>query len=130
MQRTMGTVRFMMVLALAGCGMCGGDTSDLSADEKQRVASEVVRTFYAELADGDCATIGKLLANEHSEGDCVEMVEELGHREVELVDIAEAYVDGRDPDAVVVRVQIEDRGEVNEMLMRVIREDGDWKLKM
>ncbi len=58
------------------------------------------------------------------------MVEELGHREVELVDIAEAYVDGRDPDAVVVRVQIEDRGEVNEMLMRVIREDGDWKLKM
>jgi len=114
------------LLAVGGCDC----SEDQSAEEKTQHAEQAVRAFYEGLEQESCDIISPLLVQDHTEADCQELVEELGHRDVELVEIVSAKVDGRDPNAVIIKVRIRDRGDVNEMLMRAEREDDDWKLRM
>lgn len=126
---TMRVLWVSLGLGLLAVGGCSCD-EEQSAEDKERHAREAVRTFYQGLEQESCEVISPLLVQDHTEADCQELVEELSHRGVELVEVESATVDGRDPDAVIVKVRIRDRGQVNEMLMRSEREGDAWKLRM
>jgi hypothetical protein len=103
-----------------------------SEARKTEAAQASVRAFFSALPAGDCAVLGPMLATGGSARPCEETVRELLTHSLELVEILEAKVDGRDSEVVLVRAKVARGGAVREapFLLRVERQDGVWKLRL
>jgi hypothetical protein len=99
---------------------------------KKEAAQASVRAFFAALPARDCAVLGPLLAKGGSAKPCEDTVRELHEHGMQLVDIVDAAVDGRNPDAVLVRAKLARDGAVREepYVLRVEHQDGGWKLRL
>ncbi|NOK20313.1 hypothetical protein HMI50_25155 [Corallococcus carmarthensis] len=111
-------------LAALGC------TSTTSS--KAEAGEAVVRRFFQALPSGDCAVLGPLLVTGQGVPSCEETVKDLREHGMGLVDVLEAKVDGRDPDAVLVRARVSQGGtERSEpFLFRVERQGDGWRLRL
>ncbi len=98
---------------------------------KTEAARATVQRFFEALPTGDCAVLGPLLTGKGGE-DCRATVEEMNEHSLSLVEVLEARVDGRDPNAVVVRARVARDGQVREqaMLLRVEQHPEGWKLRL
>ncbi|RKG96868.1 hypothetical protein D7X32_34540 [Corallococcus carmarthensis] len=111
-------------LAALGC------TSTTSS--KAEAGEAVVRRFFQALPSGDCAVLGPLLVTGQGVPSCEETVKDLREHGMGLVDVLDAKVDGRDPDAVLVRARVSQGGtERSEpFLFRVERQGDGWRLRL
>ncbi|HEY8205875.1 MAG TPA: hypothetical protein VIG99_00240 [Myxococcaceae bacterium] len=113
------------LLLVAPAGGCGKRL--LSDGEKRAQAGEGVKRFFAALPEKDCAVLGPMLA----QGDCPATVDSLQRHEYRLVEVLGAEVDGRDPEAVIVRVRLlEENGRRREVSLRMEHHPGGWKLRL
>jgi hypothetical protein len=115
-----------LLLALATFACTSAET------RKKEAAQASVRAFFTALPGRDCAVLGPMLATGGSARPCEDTVRELHEHGMELVDIVDAAVDGRDPDAVLVRAKVARDGAVREepFVLRVERQAGEWKLRL
>ncbi len=99
---------------------------------KTESAETSVRRFFAALPSEDCAVLGPLLATGGSAKPCPETVRELNSHGYSLVEIVDSKVDGRDPNAVMVRARMARGGVPREepLVLRVEQQDGGWKLRL
>ncbi len=112
--------------ALLACAALGCTPS------KTESAETAVRRFFAALPSEDCAVLGPLLATGGSAKPCPETVRELQEHGVTLVEIVGSQVDGRAPEAVMVRARMARGGVPREepLVLRVERQAGGWKLRL
>jgi len=108
-----------LLLALASAG--GGCAKRPATDEAQ----ETVKRFFAALPGKDCDVLQGMLVD-----DCATVVDGLQQHGLRLLEVLGAEVDGRDPEAVMVRVRLERDGQRREVSLRVERRPGGWKLKI
>lgn len=103
-----------------------------SEARKKEAAQESVRAFFTALPAGDCKTLGPMLATGGSAKPCEDTVRELLEHGMQLVDIEDAKVDGRDPEAVLVRTKLARDGAVRDapVVLRVEHQNGGWKLRL
>jgi len=114
-------------LLVAGGG-CGKRLSP--EDEKRAQARETVKRFFDALPGKDCNVLGPMLVQTQEEADCQSVVRSLDRHGYRLVEVLGAEVDGRDPEAVIVRVRIEESGRQREAPLRVERHRKGWKLRL
>ena len=109
------------LLAALGC------TS--AASTKTEAAEATVRRFFAALPSGDCAVLGPLLVTGGSARPCEETVDELQRARLLPGGGARREVDGRDPDAVMVRARVarEGRSARSRCCCRVERQADGWR---
>ncbi|XXF77769.1 hypothetical protein P2318_32675 [Myxococcaceae bacterium GXIMD 01537] len=109
-----------LAFALLGC-----------TPSKTESAETVVRGFFTALPSEDCAVLGPMLATGGGAKPCPETVRDINAHGYSLVDIVESRVDGRDPDAVLVRARLAQGGVTREapLVLRVERQAGGWKLR-
>ena len=102
-----------------------------SASSKTRAAEESVRRFFEALPSEDCAVLEPLLATGGSARSCEETVRELREHGFSLVGILGSTVDGRDPEAVIVRARVARDGQERKepWLLRVERQAGAWRVR-
>jgi hypothetical protein len=115
---------WLLALALLACAS--------SEERKKEAAQATVRSFFAALPASDCAVLGPLLATGGSARPCADTVRELHEHGMQLVDIVDATVDGRNPNAVLVRAKLARDGTVRDepYVLRVEHQDGGWKLRL
>jgi len=115
---------WLLALAMLSCAP--------SEARKKEAAQATVRTFFAALPARDCAVLGPLLAAGGSARPCEDTVRELHEHGMQLVDILDAKMDGRNPDAVLVQAKLARDGTVREepYVLRVEHQDGGWKLRL
>jgi hypothetical protein len=103
-----------------------------SEERKKEAAQATVRSFFTALPASDCAVLGPLLATGGSARPCEDTVRELHEHGMQLVDIVDATVDGRNPNAVLVRAKLARDGTVRDepYVLRVEHQDGGWKLRL
>jgi len=101
-------------------------------NRKKEAAQATVRAFFTALPAGDCKVLGPLLATGGSARPCEDTVQELREHGMELVEVLDSAVDGRDPNAVLVRAKLARDGAVRTepFVLRVERQDGEWKLRL
>jgi hypothetical protein len=99
--------------------------------KKTEAARATVQRFFEALPSGDCAVLGSLLTGKAADT-CRATVDEMNEHGFSLVEVLDAKVDGRDPDAVVVRVRVARDGQVREqpLLLRVEQHPEGWKLRL
>jgi hypothetical protein len=116
------------VLALGLLAALGCKSSE---SRKTEAAQVTVRRFFEALPAGDCAELAPLLIGKAADT-CRETVDELREHGFSLVEVLDARVDGRDPNAVVVRTRIARDGRLREepLLLRVEQHPDGWKLRL
>ena len=92
-------------------------------------AESVVRRFFAQLPAGDCAKLGALLVARGPEA-CADTVRELNEHTVRLQEVLSTQVDGRSPDAVMVKARLSYGTLVKSQVLRVERHAGIWRLRL
>ena len=99
---------------------------------KTESAEAPVRRLFAALPPAGCAGLGPLLATGGRAEPCPETVRELTSHGYALVEIVDSKVDGRDPNAVMVRARMTRGGVPREepLVLRVEHQDGGWKLRL
>ncbi|MDQ3035467.1 MAG: hypothetical protein M3Y87_23885 [Myxococcota bacterium] len=116
---------FVLASGIAGCTECGGGR-DRAAEARGRVEQ-----LFAAGNARDCETTRALMPRVTNEHECEELFEDWEHHGMELLEIVDARVDGRDEHAVVVRCRVRMRGREREMLVRAEEtEDGRWGLSL
>jgi len=102
------------------------------SESKEEAARASVVRFFEALPTGDCAVLAPLLAQQADAETCARTVKELHSHGFALVEVLDAQVDGRDPNAVVVRTRVAQDGKVREQpfLVRVERHPQGWKLRL
>ena len=93
-------------------------------------AQETVRRFFTALPGKDCDVLRTMMVIEPSGDDCASKVDALQQHGLRLVEVLGAEVDGRDPEAVMVRVRLERDGQRRELSLRVVHQPAGWKLKL
>jgi hypothetical protein len=100
-----------------------------SSDSPGQAAERVVQRFFTQLPTGDCAQLGALLVASSPEA-CARTVRELNEHSVRLQEVVSSQVDGRSPDAVMVRARLSYGASVKSQLLRVERHAGSWRLRL
>ena len=122
----------MTRLAWGGLGVLLACASGCVSSEarKSEAARDAVRRFFEALPSADCAQLGPSLAGPADT--CPATLEDLRSHGVSLLEVLDAQVDGRDPDAVLVRARVARDGRVREqpLLVRVERHPEGWKLRL
>lgn len=113
------------LLAATGVLFAGCNTSV----EPGAAAEDVVRRFFAQLPTGDCGQLEALLVTA-SRTSCEETVRELHAHAVQLQEVLSTQVDGRTPDAVLVRARLAYGTRVKIQVLRVERHAGTWRLRL
>ncbi|RKH16228.1 hypothetical protein D7X74_16180 [Corallococcus sp. CA047B] len=103
-----------------------------TTSSKAEAGEAVVRRFFQALPSGDCAVLGPLLVKAPGLPSCEDTVKDLREHDLHLVDIVEAKVDGRDPDAVLVRARVSQGGKERPepYFFRVERQADGWRLRL
>ncbi|RKH55530.1 hypothetical protein D7W81_36025 [Corallococcus aberystwythensis] len=115
---------WLAALAALGCPS--------TVSSKAEAGEAVVRRFFQALPAGDCAVLGPMLVTGQGLPSCEETVKDLREHGMGLVDVLDAKVDGRDPDAVVVRARVSQGGteRPEPFLFRVERQGDGWRLRL
>lgn len=94
-------------------------------------ARAAVQRFFEAVSAGDCASLGRMMDAQDA-ARCPEILAELQEHDVQLVDVIDAQVDGRDRRAVIVKARLSKDGSVREepALVRAVRGDGGWRIKL
>jgi hypothetical protein len=102
-----------------------------SESRKTEAARSTVQRFFEALPARDCAVLGPLLVGQAADA-CQKTVDDLIEHGFSLVEVLDAKVDGRDPNAVVVRARVARDGQVREqpLLLRVEQHPDGWKLRL
>jgi hypothetical protein len=102
-----------------------------SESRKTEAARSTVQRFFEALPARDCAVLGPLLIGKAADT-CQATVDDLSAHGFSLVEVLDAKVDGRDPNAVVVRARVARDGQVREqpLLLRVEQHPDGWKLRL
>ncbi|WP_244238444.1 hypothetical protein [Corallococcus terminator] len=103
-----------------------------AVSEKAEAGEAVVRRFFQALPSGDCAVLGPMLVEGQGLSSCEDTVKDLREHDLHLVDIVEAKVDGRDPNAVLVRARVSQGGKERQepYFFRVERQAEGWRLRL
>jgi len=116
-------------LALVVLAACSQRDAAAPPDPDLDGAKAQVRRFFDAVAHADCATMGALVAETQDPAKCAKLVHEWqDDLHVRLIDIADARRDGRDARAIIVRASVMRREAQKDMLVRVTREGGAWRL--
>jgi hypothetical protein len=101
-------------------------------EEKRDRARETVQRFFDALPGQDCGALGPLLVwpRDRGEAACPEVVGSLSSHGYRLVTVLKAEVDGRDPEAVIVWVRLEEDGKQRDAPLRVEHHPEGWKLRL
>ncbi|RKH21011.1 hypothetical protein D7Y11_25350 [Corallococcus sp. AB018] len=99
---------------------------------KAEAGEAAVRRFFQALPSGDCSVLGPMLVTGQGVPSCEETVKDLREHGMGLVDVLDAKVDGRDPNAVVVRARVSQGGteRAEPFLFRVERQGDGWRLRL
>ena len=118
-----------LLLASGGCGrFCG---KRLPPDEAKKIqAQDALKRFFEALPGKDCKVLGPMLAPVEGGPDCQSVVTSLHRHGFRLVAILGAEIDGRDPEAVIVKARIEEKGREREAPLRMERDRKGWKLRL
>ncbi len=92
-------------------------------------AEQVVREFFNAIEAGDCTLAGQLYDAKATREDCEEFVREWKGHGMKFLDVERTYADGRDPKAIVARVQVKKRDAPKIILLRLVREGREWKVR-
>lgn len=127
------SARLTLVLALAcvaGCSGSGGSAN--LPDEAARIeaARAVVSEFFGHVDARDCAALAPMFLDGATAEQCRRFLEEVEHRQLGLAGIEDAYIDGRDPRAVVVRARMSSRKGEERKLVRVQLVGSAWKIRL
>lgn len=119
-------IRPLLVPALLACVACARPTP--SAQEPE----EVVRQFFTRLPEGDCRVLGPLLVERAGAPPCPATVDELNRHGMRLVEVLDVRVDGRDPEARLVRARLRQGSQerAEPALLRLERQEGRWRLRL
>lgn len=127
-----GSLATALLLGGLALGACGGDDA---TDREQ--AERTVRDFVRATSERDAGRFcGDLVAQAYLErstgakGDaarqeCRRQLREMAGVELELVRIHEVEIDG---ESATVRAVIRTQGENQRQELRLVKEDGDWRL--
>jgi len=124
--RALHTGWLLALVTGAGC------RREIPEAERRAQAEDAVRRFFTALPSGDCAVLGAMLAPGPKGQGCQEQVEELNSHRVRLLSVLGSTVDGRAPDAVIVRTQMEQQGQprAQPTLVRVERQGKGWRIRL
>lgn len=113
------TAAVSLVCSLVGCS---------SSRPDEELAREAVIEFFSALPTEDCRVIGPWITSRES---CEEVVEEYNSHGMKLLEVHSAERDGRNPNAIVVRVRLEQDGKPQKQaaLLRVEKRDGRWRYR-
>ncbi len=90
-----------------------------------------MEALFAAVHARDCDAAGALLPRLTGPESCDELFEEWEHHGMELVEIRDARVDGRDRGAAIVRCVVRMSGRERELLVRAEgRPGGRWALML
>jgi len=118
------------VAALLLVGAAGCAKHPLTNEEKLAQAQETVKRFFAALPGKDCAVLSSMLVIGPGDDDCATMIDPVVQHGLRLVEVLGSEVDGRNPEAVMVRVRLERDGQRREVSLRVEHHPEGWKLKI
>jgi Domain of unknown function (DUF4878) len=129
MRRPLATGLLLCGLALGACG--GGDDSD--REEAERTVRDFVRATSERDAGRFCGDLVAQAYLERSTGakgdaarqECRRQLREMAAVKLELVRIRDVTIDG---DRATVRAVIRAQGENQRQELRLVKEDGDWRL--
>ena len=124
--RLLPTRRLPVAALLAAAGLLLPACTSHTPGE---AAESVVRRFFAQLPEGDCAKLGELMVARSQES-CADTVRELNEHTVRLQEVLSTQVDGRSPDAVMVHARMSYGAHVKAQLLRVERHAGTWRLRL
>lgn len=119
--------RLAVLLAIASSACQHGH-----GDQPSGQPADAVTQLYAAIASGDCARITALtggdLAARIGGARCDAALEDFRHHQVALRRLRETVVDGRDPNAHLVRVVVSFDGRDHEVQLRVVAQAGAWQV--
>jgi hypothetical protein len=113
-----------IAIVMALCGLACGSASPPGTP------ADTVTRFFAAVEAGDCTRIWAELGQsyrarlEQEGAGCDVLVEQI--RTYPLETVLDTRVDGRNPEAQLVRTRL--RGRENDVIIRVQAEDGQWKI--
>jgi hypothetical protein len=94
-------------------------------------ATDVVVAYYAALAAKDCTTLPKLVDPSLTPSECKEAVDDAVEHMSDFDRVLKAVPDARDPESVLVTVQLASGKGPKQQLVRVKRTRGDglWRVQ-
>lgn len=115
----------LVLVPSAGCRRSIGEAEKAQAEA-------TVRRFFEALPSGDCKVLGELLAPAPNGKGCEERVDEMNRHGLRLLSVIDSTVDGRAPNAVIVRTRLEQQGRPHQelTLVRVERQANGWRLRL
>ncbi len=113
----------LLIALLFACGSSKPDDTVRAHQAQARVAE-----LFAATASGDCGPIIPLMDTIKNEADCAEWIHGTQEQGLQLLEVVGAKVDGRDPDAFIVRTNIERKGKPSELLVRAEWRPSGWNL--
>jgi Domain of unknown function (DUF4878) len=117
-----------VALVLAACGGGGDDKDEAEQTVRDFVKATNDRdteTFCGELASQEFLEQSTGAKGDQAQEECRRQLEAIQGLEVELVRIRETKIDG---DRATVTAVIESQGAPTPQTLRLVKEDGDWKL--
>lgn len=118
-----GVVAALLLALAAGCAK-----RPPTDEEKRAQAEETVRRFFAALPGKDCDVLRPMVVTRPMDDDCPAMMDSLLKHGVRLVEVLGSEVDGRNPEAVMVRVRMDRDGQRREVSLRAEHHPEGWKL--
>ena len=128
-----------LALAPTGCD-CGSSREQISeahreaagrAEAMRPEAEAAVRRFFDAASGGDCETVQAMLTRLDSEGTCTEFLEQWNeHSRIELLDVPDVRVDGRDPSTFIVTTRVRRDGAAREMLVSATHSEQGWRVEL
>jgi hypothetical protein len=92
-------------------------------------AEETVRDFFAAAENGDIARLAPLLIDPAGETRARTIIADFGQHQAHLVRVVGSTVDGRDPNAALVKVELSFSGKSHQWIMKVQHGDAGWRLR-
>ena len=124
--RLLPTRRLPVAVLLAAAGLLLPACTSSTPGE---AAESVVRRFFEQLPEGNCAQLAELLVSRSPQA-CADTVRELNEHTVRLQEVLSTQADGRSPEAVMVRARLSYGTYVKSQLLRVERHEGTWRLRL
>jgi hypothetical protein len=128
----MGRCTLLLAVALVALAACGGDEKGEVGEVEQTVRDFVDATnqrdekaFCEDLVTQEFLEQSTGATGDEATESCRKQFGRLKGLRVELVRIRSTKVDG---DSAQVRAELKTQGQVQDQLLRLKKEDGDWRL--
>ena len=92
-------------------------------------AEQVLKDFLKAVEAEDCTLAVQLMDKGATREDCEDFVRNWKGHDMKFLGIDRSYVDGRNPNAIVVRALVQKAKKQKTTLFRLVREGDQWKLR-